>query len=403
MELHGTMRIRLIPLLALVALLVACSGEKPQKVPPPREVAAPVEAAARRSVVECRSFPAEVESQNSVTLASKVSGAVEQVAAREGDALRAGQLIMRIDDKDLTSQEQGLLASREQSSRERQALAAKAALAKTTMERMGRLIAQRAVSQEDYDKAKAEYEAQTRQVEAAAAQENAVTAKLGELAALRTYTRITAPFDGILAKRYVDQGAFVTAGSPLALVDQSGGGFELAAQVDESLLAGLRQGQTILAAVPALSKEPFTVTVSAIVGRVDPASRTFKLKCALPATVPGADGTPRAGMFGRVFVPARTAEKLLLPEACVAQRGDLPTVAVVGKDGILHFRVVKTGAAYLAAQFGGQTYLTDSEAFEPSGRERFVDVLSGLTAGERVACDPGATLREGDRLSGGAK
>ncbi|EFL52654.1 efflux transporter, RND family, MFP subunit [Solidesulfovibrio fructosivorans JJ]] len=403
MELHGTMQIRLVPLLVLVALVVGCSGEKPQKSTPPREVTAPVKAATRRPVVECRSFPAEVESQNSVTLASKVSGAVESVLAREGDALHAGQLIMRIDDKDLTSQEQGLVASKEQISRERQSLLAKASLAKTTMERMRRLLAQRVVSQEDFDKAQSEYESLTRQVEAAAAQENTVTAKAGELAALRAYTRITAPFDGILARRYVDQGAFVTAGSPLALVDQSGGGFELAAQVDESLLAGLRQGQTILAVVPALAPAPFVVTVSAIVGRVDPASRTFKLKCALPDAVPGADGPPRAGMFGRVFVPARTAEKLLLPETCLAHRGDLPTVAVVGKDDILHFRVVKTGATFLAAKFDGKTYLTDSQAFEGAGGEHFVDVLSGLADGERVACDPGATLREGDRLAGAAK
>lgn len=271
------------------------------------------------------------------------------------------------------------------------------------MERMGRLLAQRAVSQEDFDKAKAEYEALARQVEATAAQEGTVTSKLGELAALRSYTRITAPFDGILAKRYVDQGAFVTAGSPLALVDRSGGGFELTAQVDESLLSDLRQGQTILAVVPTLAREPFAVTVSAVVGRVDPGSRTFKLKCALPDPVPGALGQPRAGMFGRVFVPARTSEKLLVPETCLEHRGDLPTAVVVDGGGVLRFRVVKTGAVFLAAEFGGKTYLTDSQAFEHDGHEGFVDVLSGLSAGERLACAPGAALREGDKLTEAAK
>ena len=75
---------------------------------------------------------------------------------------------------------------------------------------------------------------------------------------------------------------------------------------------------------------------------------------------------------------------------------------VAGDGGILRFRVVKTGGSYLAAQFHGQTYLTDSEAFDVPGRERFVDILSGLTDGESVACDPGATLREGDRLAGAA-
>jgi RND family efflux transporter MFP subunit len=403
MECHNIMQARPFLLLVLVAALAACSGEKPEAVQPPRLVEAATRLAARRQVIECRSFPAQVESQNSVTLASKLAGTVEAVMAREGDLLRAGQPILRIDDKDLTSQEQGLLASREQMSQEKKAQSAKAALAKTTMDRMGRLLAQRVVSQEDYDKAKAEYDALARQVEAAAAQEASAASKLGELAALRAYTRITAPFAGILARRYVDQGAFVTAGSPLALVDEATGGFELTAQVDESLLASLRQGQTLVAVIPSLTREPFAATVTAIVGRVDPASRTFKLKCAIPAALPGTDGPPRAGMFGRVFVPARTAEKLLLPETCLVRRGDLPTVMTVGEDGLLHFRVVKTGGSYLAADFGGKTYLTDSEAFTAPGRERFVDILSGLTDGEAVACDAGGTLREGDKLAGAAK
>jgi RND family efflux transporter MFP subunit len=403
MEFPGTMYARPILLLVLVAALAACSGEKPEAAKPARVVEAATRPARGRDVIECRSFPAQVESQNSVTLASKVAGTVEAVMAREGDLVRTGQPILRIDDKDLTSQEQGLLASREQASQEKKALAAKAALAKTTMDRLARLLAQRAVSQEDYDKAKAEYDALSRQVEAAAAQEAAAASKLGELAALRAYTRITAPFDGILARRYVDQGAFVTAGSPLALVDEATGGFELTAQVDESLLGSLRQAQTLVAVIPSLTHEPFAVTVSAIVGRVDPASRTFKLKCAIPASLPGAHGPPRAGMFGRVFVPARTTQKLLLPETCLTRRGDLPTVMAVGDDGTLHFRVVKAGGSFLAADFNGQTYLTDSEAFDAPGRERFVDILSGLSDGETVACDPGASLREGDRLAKAGK
>lgn len=397
------MQARPFLLLVLAACLAACSGEKPEAVKPPRQVQAPTRPVERRPIIECRSFPAQVESQNSVTLASKVAGTVEAVMAREGDRLHAGQPILRIDDKDLVSQEQGLVASREQAAQEKRAQAAKAALARTTMDRMGKLLAQRVVSQEDYDKAKAEYEALSRQVEAAAAQEAAAGAKLGELAALRAYTRIVAPFDGILARRYVDQGAFVTAGSPLALVDEATGGFELTAQVDESLLAGLKMGQTLVAVIPALVHDPFAVTISAIVGRVDPASRTFKLKCAIPAAIPGTDGAPRAGMFGRVFVPARTAEKLLLPETCLVRRGDLPTVMTVDKEDRLHFRVVKTGGSYLAADFHGKTYLTDSQAFDAPGRERFADILSGLTDGETVACDPGATLREGDKLVQAAK
>lgn len=393
------MRYTILALCCVLACLAGCSGEKPPAAPPPRTVAVPVRPVARSEVVECRSFPAQVESEQSVTLASKLSGTVEAVMAREGDRLAAGAPIMRLDDKDLVSQEQGLAAEREQAGREKQALAARAGLARTTLDRLGRLIAKQAVSQEDFDKAKAEFEAVSRQIEAATAKEQTVTAKIGELSALRAYTRITAPFDGILARRYVDQGAFVTAGAPLALIDAAAGGFELTAQVDESLLADARQGQTLIAAVPALAPQPFAVAVSAIVGRVDPQNRTFKLKCALPSAVPEASGPPRAGMFGRLFVPARTVQKLLVPAACITPRGDLPTAFAVDAAGTLHLRVVKTGGAFLAVAFGGATYLTDSEAFDPAGRERFVEVVSGLADGETLACDAGATLRDGDRLA----
>ncbi|KHK00568.1 efflux RND transporter periplasmic adaptor subunit [Desulfovibrio sp. TomC] len=391
----------LVALCLVAACLTGCSGDKSSQTPAARVVDVPVRAAARTDVVECRSFPAQVESEQSVTLASKISGTVEAVMAREGDRLTTGAAIMRLDDKDLLSQRQGLFAEREQVSRERQALVARAGLAKTTMERIGRLLAQRAVSQEDFDKAKAEYDAVSRQIDAAAAKEQTVVSKLGELTALESYTRITAPFDGILARRYVDQGAYVAAGAPLALIDASAGGFELTAQVDESLLTAVRQGQTIIAGVPSLAPRPFAVTVSAIVGRIDPGNRTFKLKCALPGDVPGATGPPRAGMFGRVFVPARTVAKLLVPAQCLSLRGDLPLVAVADSGGTLRLGVVKTGGSFLAVDFGGATYVTDSEAFDASPEhERYVEIISGVENGDKLACPGTAVLRDGDRLPG---
>jgi RND family efflux transporter MFP subunit len=385
------------------ALLAGCSGEKPAKAPQGRTVAVAVHPAKRSDAVECRSFPAQVESEQSVTLASKTTGTVVAVMAEEGDRLAAGAPILRLDEKELAGQEQALLAEREQVGREKQALAARAGLAKTTQERMARLLAQRAVSQEDFDKARAESDVLARQIDATTSREQAVTSKLAELTALRAYATVTAPFDGILARRYVDKGAFVTAGAPLALLDAAAGRFDLTAQVDETLLPTLRQGQTILAAVPGLTPRPFPVAVAAVVGRVDPASRTFTLKCALPQTVPEALGPPRAGMFGRVYVPARTAQKLLLPAACLSPRGDLPMAAVAGPDGTLRLHVVKTGGSFAAVEFAGQTYLTDSEAFEgPAGPDRFVEIISGLAEGDRVACPGREVLRDGDRLADGA-
>jgi multidrug efflux pump subunit AcrA (membrane-fusion protein) len=201
----------------------------------------------------------------------------------------------------------------------------------------------------------------------------------------------------VLTKRYVDRGAFINAGQPLALVDDVAGGFDVTAQIDESLLSTLRVGQDIVASVPGISAEPFIAKVTAVVGRIDPGSRTFKLKVEIPETALK-NGKPRAGMFGRVFTPVRAVKKLLAPASCVVRRGDLPVVFALDEQSLVHLRVVKLGGSYFKVGLGDRTYLTDSEAFEDAGRERFVEALSGLSAGERLACSKTETLREGDRI-----
>ncbi len=388
--------------IALLAAALAGCGSDPASAPTPgpkaqqRQVPSRASAVERLEAVECRAFPAQVESRNSVTLASKVSGSVVEVLAREGQTLRAGDPVLRIDDRDLQSREQGLKASLAQAASERQAVAARAAHARANLDRLSRLVTQRVISQDDFEKARTEYQALAREEEASAARERAVAAQQEELKALWAYTRVVAPFDGVLARRYVDQGAFVAAGQALALVDEMGASFELTAQVDESLLPTLTAGQQVLAVVPALSPRPFAARVSAVVGRVDPGTRTFKLKVDLPPLPDGA--RPQAGMFARVFVPARTASKLLLPQECLRLRGDVPVAFVLGQDNVASLRVVKPGGRFLKVELEGRPYITDSEAFDASVGQGYVEVLSGLDQRERVASARPATLRDGDRV-----
>ena len=384
-----------IALAASCCLCFACDSGTP-KAPEQRTIEARTSQVQTEEIVECRSFPAQVEARNSVTLASKVSGAVVEVFAQEGAGLHAGAPILRIDDKDLQSREQGLTASMAQAASERQASAAKVSHAKANLDRLEKLLAQKVISQDDYEKARTEYLALKGEEESIAARERAVAAQKEELKALNAYTRINAPFDGVLTRRYVDQGAFVNAGQPLAQMDDLASGFDLTAQVDESLLASLKTGQPVVGVVPSLSPEPFPATVSAVIGRVDPATRTFRLKAELPART---GLVPKAGMYGRLFIPARVSNKLLLPTECLRMRGDLPAVFVVDDEGLVSFRVVKPGGRFIKVMLEGKPFLTDSEAFGESGRETYLEVLSGLSGGERVVCSKTETLREGDRIA----
>ncbi|MBI4805119.1 MAG: efflux RND transporter periplasmic adaptor subunit [Desulfovibrio sp.] len=380
-------------------LCAACGGcgQNPPPAPKARAIEAETRLVRVEEVVECRSFPAQVEARNSIILASKLSGAVVEIFAKEGANLRAGDPILRIDDKDLQSREQGLTASMAQASSERQAIAAKASHAKANLDRLEKLLAQKFISQDDYERSKTEHLALKREEEAIAARERAVAAQKEELKALGAYTRINAPFSGVLTRRYVDQGAFVNAGQPLAQMDDVTSGFDLTAQVDESLLPSLKTGLPVVGVVPSLSPEPFAAAVSAVVARVDPATRTFRLKAEPPS---GTRLAPNAGMYGRLFIPSRVSKKLLLPVECLRMRGDLPSVFVADAQGVVSFRVIKPGGRFIKVMLDGKPFLTDSEAFGDPAKEAFVEVLSGLSGEERVVCSKTETLREGDRIAG---
>ena len=139
--------LRLLPLLA-VLLLAACGQDAPPKAEP-RSIKAKALRLSLTEARECTSLPGQVQSRNSVTLASKVSGTVTEILAKEGDSLAAGQTILRIDDAELRQREQGVRSTAGQASLEGKALAARRAQAKATFERMQKLLDQNAISRDD--------------------------------------------------------------------------------------------------------------------------------------------------------------------------------------------------------------------------------------------------------------
>ncbi len=382
-------------LLLLAALLpAACGQDAPPKVEP-RAIKAGTLRLSLTEARECTSLPGEVQSRNSVTLASKVSGTVTEILAQEGDSLAAGQAILRIDDAELRQREQGVRSTAGQASMEGKALAARRAQAKATLDRMQKLLDQNAISRDDVDRARAEYEALTSQEKALAAQSSAAGFQGAEIRALMRYSTVTSPLKGVLSRRHVDLGAFVQAGTPLAEVDDLTSGFDLVARADESLLGRISQGMTVVALIPSLSAAPFLTTLSAVIGQVDPTSRSFRVKAAL-------DSAPSPGMFGKLCVPVGTAKKLLVPRSALRPRGELTTALIVDGESILRLRIVKTGGIFQKAILDGQTFIlqtgTDQAGAAPEGTEILVEALSGLSLGDEVVLDAPDVAREGDRL-----
>lgn len=200
--------------------------------------------------------PGNVQARVLVTLASRITATVTAVAADVGDAVRAGQTLVTLDDRDLQARRRVVLGQRE--SQQRNVEAAEAALdkaradlalAKSRQRRDADLMARGFVSAAGMDASQAALASAEAGLRGAQATLQARQADLAtsaqELAAAEvaaSYTRLAAPLDAIVVQRLVEPGATVVPGTPLLrLVDPAS--VWVAARIDEAALGAVAAGQ----------------------------------------------------------------------------------------------------------------------------------------------------------------
>jgi len=235
-----------------------------------------------------------VRSRQRVAVAAQVTARVLAVHATVGDSVRAGTLLVLLDDSDF---------------------AAAYVRAKSQYERVRGFFARQAATAEQLEAAEAEYRQAKATVE---------------------HVRIAAPIDGVIAERHVEPGDLAVAGRPLlVLLDPRA--LRLEAQIREGLIGQIRPGDRLEVVLPAVAR---TVqgTVAEILPAADPQSRTFEVRVNFE---PVAGVYP--GMFGRLRLPVGQREVVRVPAAAVARAGQLETV-VVQADGLWVRRLVTTGA-----------------------------------------------------------
>jgi len=325
-----------------------------------------------------------VKARQSAALSSKIIGTIVGVSVREGDHVKRGQTLIEIDSRDLAAELRGAQAAVEEANSAIKAgeSAVSAArgqreLAAATFKRYESLVAKGSVTPQEFDEVSAKYRVANAELEraeenqrAAGARKKQTQAKVAYAQTLFEYSRITAPFDGVVTAKNAEVGMLASPGVALMTVEQSGL-YRLEAQVGESLLAHVTLGMAVPVAVDAVDAA-LTGKVGEIVPAADPQSRTFTIKIDLP-THPRL----RSGLYGKASFSRGQKQTLLLPVPAVLERGQLTGVFVAGHDGRAEFRLVKTGKRY---------------------GERF-EILSGLSAGERVVVKGAERIAEGSRVA----
>lgn len=303
--------------------------------------AVPVEVAvaSHRGVAASYTGTAALEPRAESQVVAKTSGVALAVLVEEGQQVRAGQPLVRLDPD-----------------RARLAVAQSEAVMRkleNNYQRANRLVGQQMVSAADVDQLRYD-------VENARAQYRLATLEL-------SYTTVTAPISGVIASRSIKTGNFVQINTPIfRIVDNAR--LEATLNVPERELSTLRAGQPVTLVADALPGKSFTGQVDRIAPVVDSGSGTFRVV----SSFDGGAQSLQPGMFGRIRIDYdQRADALVVPRVALLDDGD-PAV----------FRVRAGKVARVPVKLG-------------YAEGAWVEVREGLAAGDQVVTAGKVALRDG--------
>lgn len=349
-----TARRMVVPAAALV-LLAACGRQPASPAKPAAALPFDSLIVASADAPSEQAWDGVIEAVNETTLAAQTNARVKELAVDVGDRVAKGDVLVRFTDIEQSSGRRGAEAA---------VAAARAAFvqAEANFKRIADIYARRLVARADLDAATANRDAARANLESA----QAALRSAGQQA---DYTVVRAPFDGVVTQRFVEVGQAVQSGPPqpqpllsLAALDA----LRAEVSVPQGAVDAIRAHRTATLLLDGGARRVPAGQVS-VLPTADPATHTFRVRVAVPPDTVGL----WPGMTVKVGFAAGAAARLLIPAAALVQRGEIDGVYVIGADNGVSLRLLRLG--------------------HRSGDD--VEVLSGLTAGERIARDPQAAAR----------
>jgi RND family efflux transporter MFP subunit len=365
-------------------------------------------------------LPSNIQAIEETTIYARTNGYVRERYVDIGDRVAAGKVLAQIDTPELDqelgqaraalAQTRSVLAQARASFTQAQAnlsqsragleqSRANESFARVTADRFGKLereelvahqdadekrtalaaaTATTAVSQANVDAMQANLGALEASVEAARASVAASEANVQRLMALQSFQRVEAPFAGTITARGIDRGALITSGSGngatwmfrIAHVEN----LRIFVNVPQTFVRSIAPGQEARILVPEFPTRVFVGKIASTAGALDPTSRTLLTEVRLRND----DRALMPGMYAQVKFGVVPADAVwVVPATTLIVRSAGPQVVDVRRDGTVH---------YLAVQLGrdlGQT----------------VEVVAGLSGGERLVLTPPDGLTEGMRVA----
>ena len=350
--------------LSFIVPFTSCSQEaRPSRAEATPAVAAVTAAARIEEIPDLLSLTGTIQPFSRVVLSARVMGVIRSIAVREGALVRAGQVLVRIDDTDLSA----AVAQAEAAVEAARAAEENAAVHR---DRMRDLESRQAATRKNREDAEMGYSV-------AAAQRRQAESALAGARATLAYATITSPVGGIVAGRSAEEGDMAAPGMPILTLEEVAR-MKVEAALPETEAASIAQGTPVTVSFDAGGLAPRRAEVFELLPTADPATRTLLVRVLLD----NADRSLRSGTFARLGIERGTRKALRVPRAALLERGALTGiyVAIPENGGTLaRLRWVRTGRS-------------DGEQ---------VEILGGLAEGERYVTSVTPDLTDGSPLTAG--
>lgn len=343
---------------------------------PERQVV-PAAVVQREQLSQEASFDAELRPYLEIEMHARVTGYLESINVDAGDLVKENQVLATLDQPELKADIEHAVAVERRSAAEVERAQAMYDDANLAYARMMAVIKTQPnlIAQQDIDVAKSKERAAAAGLDAAKEQQKVSAAETKKLRVLESYTKITAPFSGVITKRYSDPGALIQSGTstgsmPLVRLSQNDK-LRATFPVSSSFVAHIKMGDPVQIRVDAL-KKTITGKVARFSRRVDTSTRHMDVE----VDIPNPDLSITPGMYAAAVLTELRPNALAVPVEAVAETNGAASLYIISKDGKIEERPVKVGLA------------------TPTR----VEILEGVKEGEWVLTGSRAVVRPGETV-----
>lgn len=353
---------------SMLAAATAASAEAPPPVEVMKVDLAPP--------TEELTLPGEIRGWYSSTIYARVSGYVAKWIVDIGDRVKKDQVLATIDTPELDAQLDAAQAQLVASEAEVKVKEAEVDFAKTTYDRW-QGSPKGSVSDQEREEKKARYAVSVAQLNAARARVTLDQANVSRLTFLTRFKQVVAPYEGVITERRVDIGDLVTAGStatttPLYEIAQSEK-VRVFADVPQIATSEVSEGTPVRVTAKEFPNRKFEGKITATSKSIDLKARTLRVEVDLFND----DLALLPGMYVQAAFHLKTTSFVQVPASALIFRAAGPQVAVIDGNATVKFRDVT-----IARDNGN-----------------FVEIASGLSAGDKVALNISSQIANGDRVT----